>query len=118
MSLGLEIVLTSKDLAMSKDDLLFKNVMKIFAVVGALGIGLPLLYFVVPGLVTSLLMLGAIAGFFYLFIKFITIIRNNAAGSSCNSDRSRQQVFDHLSASARYGGPDYVSESNSWCPED
>ena len=104
---------------MTKDDLLFKNVIKMFAFIGAAVLGLPLLYFVVPGLVTSLLMLGAIAGFFYLFIKFVTVARNNAATSlSCNSSRSRQQMMEHLSASIRYGGPGYISKSNSWCPED
>lgn len=116
MSLGLEIVLTSKDLAMSKDDLLFKNVMNIFAVVGALGIGLPLLYFVMPGLVTSLLMLGAIGGAAYGLLAFLANTRNSAAIAL--SSNHPNQFLDDLSYTARSAGKSYGSESFGMCPED
>lgn len=64
---------------MSKDDLLFRNVLKIFGIVIGLVVGLPLIYLVVPGLVTSLLMLGGIVGFFWAVAKFV-------GAAQCNQD--------------------------------
>ena len=66
---------------MSKDDLLFKNVMKIFGFVIGLGVAVPLVYFVVPGLVTSLLMLGGIIGFFWAVAKFASVAGTQSTDS-------------------------------------
>lgn len=103
---------------MSKDDLLFKNVMKIFGVVIGLGVAIPLVFFVVPGLVTSLLMLGSIVGFFWLVAKFVNAAEN-WANTNFNSNQNHcWEMFNDMSASIRYGGPGYISESNSWCSDD
>ena len=108
----------TKESSMSKDDLLFKNTLKLFGFIGAAVVLLPILFLVAPGLVKSILMLGAIAGFFYLLIKFITIGRDSAACTPCNSDVPNQRLLDDLSAFTRYGETDYVTVDNSWTPED
>lgn len=92
---------------MSKDDLLFKNVMKIFTVIGVVGIGLPLLYFVVPGLVTSLLMLGAIIGFFCMVAKFA-----NIAGSQQKSSSSRTDILKNSTYTSYPSGNVYAPGSS------
>lgn len=97
---------------MSKDDLLFKNVLKVFGVVIALVVGLPLVYLVVPGLVTSLLMLGGIVGFFWAVIKFVSV------ASSCDQATSDPKEIYRRGASIRYGGNDYMTNGNSWNPPD
>lgn len=107
-----------RSILLSKDDQLFKNVMKILGVVIGLVFGLPLVYLWVPGLVTSLLMLGGIVGFFWLVVKFVAAAKNGVTTDSNTHHHHCREMFNDMSASIRYGGPGYISESNSWCSDD
>ena len=92
--------------------------MKIFGVVIGLGVAIPLVFFVVPGLVTSLLMLGSIVGFFWLVVRFVSAAKNGVNTNSNSHHHHCREMFNDMSASIRYGGPGYISESNSWCSDD
>lgn len=105
--------------AQNKDDLLFRNVLKGFALIGIVSVVVPITVIVAPGLVKSALMLAFIGGIGFVLVS---ALKNappaDVTGKTLPPSDEDFPVLDDVFLSARYGGPDYGSEGNALAGND